>query len=599
MRKLAGIVITCLIGLLGVGISALSAPSPTDGRVHQYQFDKQLGSHPERQLWRTTNVAVNPQGLVYVADALSGTVTAFDSEGKFATRFGGLGTGPGRFFPPRDMLMQPGLPIAVSSSFVYVADPRLGWVQKFTLDGKYVGTIGATGQGDSREGRIQGANSICLDKNGDLYVVGSSGDSGGAKLSRFDPRGKLVAASEIDDGILTMTPQGVAVVSRDAKSMRVLASSEAEARQMQLPATLLASQEGWFLSGAAADSKGRLYAADVQSGSIVRIDQDGKTSEKLSAPGLGSGNAFTPLGVAVGPDDQAYVVDSASHALYKYDKNGKPKLLAGGNSEDGQFLAPEDVAVDNAGNIWVADTGNKRIQKHSADGTYLSQIKMDGNPMGIASDTVGNLFVATNNPDAIVKIDASGKRVDGFAKAVSASGIPTRPTRIRVYGRELYVCGRYKVQMFSTDGKYIREMNPGRLPQNPNEQRPIAPDSVAVNKNGVVYVADGISNQVMVFNHSGKLLKTLHPSKGGKHDTGDLYPISIAVVDDQLVGLDYASGNLYNLGDGSKVQLVFAGDKVPGGDISRLMDGGIAVSRDGKLLIADTLNHRVIALHRQ
>ena len=81
----------------------------------------------------------------------------------------------------------------------------------------------------------------------------------------------------------------------------------------------------------------------------------------------------------------------------------------GGNGTGrGQFKNPRGIAVDNAGNIFVADTGNGRIEKFSPNGTYIRSIGTKdpgygqlGEPNGIAVDRVGNIYVAETDPESL------------------------------------------------------------------------------------------------------------------------------------------------------------------------------------------------------
>lgn len=51
-------------------------------------------------------------------------------------------------------------------------------------------------------------------------------------------------------------------------------------------------------------------------------------------------------------------------------------------SEDGQFLIPEGIDIDSAGNIFVADTGNSRIQKFDSDGNFITKWGTEGSGDG-------------------------------------------------------------------------------------------------------------------------------------------------------------------------------------------------------------------------
>jgi DNA-binding beta-propeller fold protein YncE len=79
------------------------------------------------------------------------------------------------------------------------------------------------------------------------------------------------------------------------------------------------------------------------------------------------------------------------------DPDGPGPLVSG----DGQFFFPVGVAMDAAGNVYVADTGNDRIQKFDGLGNFLTKWGSAGsgdgemlNPQGIAVDATGNIYVA-------------------------------------------------------------------------------------------------------------------------------------------------------------------------------------------------------------
>ena len=83
---------------------------------------------------------------------------------------------------------------------------------------------------------------------------------------------------------------------------------------------------------------------------------------------------------------------------------------------NGLFSNPQDVAVDEVGNVYVADTENHRIQKFKSDGTFLDkwggQGDADGqfnNPSGVAVDKGGNVYVADTGADRIQQFDSNGQ----------------------------------------------------------------------------------------------------------------------------------------------------------------------------------------------
>ncbi|HPN63784.1 MAG TPA: SBBP repeat-containing protein [Candidatus Goldiibacteriota bacterium] len=79
-------------------------------------------------------------------------------------------------------------------------------------------------------------------------------------------------------------------------------------------------------------------------------------------------------------------------------------------SEDGQFNNPHGVAVDSAGNVYVADSSNNRIQKFTSSGVFITKWGSYGNadgqfsyPYGVAVDSAGNVYVADSGNNRVQK----------------------------------------------------------------------------------------------------------------------------------------------------------------------------------------------------
>ena len=81
-----------------------------------------------------------------------------------------------------------------------------------------------------------------------------------------------------------------------------------------------------------------------------------------------------PRGVAVDGAGNVFVADTDNHRVQKFDSAGNCLVQWGiPGLEDGEFSSPFGVAVDSAGNVFVADAGNSRIQKFDSSGNYLAQ----------------------------------------------------------------------------------------------------------------------------------------------------------------------------------------------------------------------------------
>jgi sugar lactone lactonase YvrE len=172
-----------------------------------------------------------------------------------------------------------------------------------------------------------------------------------------------------------------------------------------------------------------------------------------STDGLGTAARFSnPRGIALDNAGNLYVADSGNNTIRKITPDGMVTTLAGtvgsagnvdGTGSAAMFNSPKGVAVDSAGNVYVADSGNNTIRKITPGGVVTTLAGLPGSsgttdgtggsarfkgPWGMAVDANGNVFVADNGSDTIRKISASRvvTTIAGFgAIPGSADGLGT------------------------------------------------------------------------------------------------------------------------------------------------------------------------------
>ncbi len=203
------------------------------------------------------------------------------------------------------------------------------------------------------------------------------------------------------------------------------------------------------------DPQDNVWMVDQMSSMVIKFDPNGQyqlllgrksESERVPAPvpgaapaGRGRGRGLPGAGqqsdVFQRPTDVAwdaagdiYVADGfGNDRVAKFDKHGKfIKSWGSRGSEQGQFNTVHGIAIDTQGNVYVADTGNKRIQVFDGDGNFKSQIENVGEPAAICI-TPGShqyLYTSDSNPEddidsggEIYKVELDGKILGKFGKA--------------------------------------------------------------------------------------------------------------------------------------------------------------------------------------
>jgi len=211
-----------------------------------------------------------------------------------------------------------------------------------------------------------------------------------------------------------------------------------------------------------ADSDGNEVREISPSGTITRVAGNGTACANPSS--CGDGGAATsaelrgPDAVAVDAAGNVYIADSGDNEIRKVSPSGTITTVAGngtqcasistcgngGAATSAEFKSPEGVALDRAGDIYIADTGDNEVRKVSASGTITAFAGTgtacgsppscgDGglatsatltDPMGLALDGAGDLFIADTNDNEVREVSTSGM-ITRIAGNGTACGTPT------------------------------------------------------------------------------------------------------------------------------------------------------------------------------
>ena len=183
--------------------------------------------------------------------------------------------------------------------------------------------------------------------------------------------------------------------------------------------------------GLTIDAAGNLYVADTGSCTIRKVTPDGTVSTLAGlANAVGGANGtgaaarfYNPSGIAMGPDGNLVLADAGNHRIRRVTPAGVVTDVAGsslagfrdGSASVAQFSSPFDVAVAANGDIFVSDTGNRRIRRISAAGAVstlagsgLNETLQPRNGIGTAADIPGPNHLAIG-ADTLYVYDASGQ----------------------------------------------------------------------------------------------------------------------------------------------------------------------------------------------
>lgn len=465
-------------------------------------------------------VAVDAAGTVYVADTGNDTIRRITAAGQVSTVAGNPGA-PGSTDGPAAAARfnAPGAVTTDGANNIYVADSASNTIRKITPGGVVSTVAGSPGIAGSQDGNGSAAHfnapeGITADVTGNLYVADTfnntirkitpsgavttlagtagvfGGQNGPAATALFgncygitiDAAGNLYVIDVGNQGVRKITPQ--LIVSTVAGSgVAGYADGAGTAAQFSNP---------W---GVAVDTAGNIFVGDYVNDTIRKITPAavvstlaGTAAHPGSADGTGAAAWFNgPSSAAADPSGNVYIADTSNNTIRKITWDGIVTTLAGmagtsgatnGSSASARFNLPAGVVFDVNGNVYVTDAGNNMIRKIATSGVVTTvagtagahgftdgpgNVALFNDPTGLAIDTAGNLYVTDTGNNTIRSITPAGF-VTTLAGAAGITG--------------------------SADGTgAAAHFN--------------APQAIAVDSAGNLYVADTLNNTVREISASG------------------------------------------------------------------------------------------------
>lgn len=245
-----------------------------------------------------------------------------------------------------------------------------------------------------------------------------------------------------------------------------------------------------------------------------------------------------PTGVGVADNGDIYVADTGNRRIVVFDGNGGFVTTYGETGKGAlQLWAPIDVAVAPDGRSYVIDKSQKKMVIFDAQHKPIKAITFPENPTGVAIND-NTLFATTDS--GVVAGNLDGKFLTGYVARGKKPGQFDRPAQVAI-GKDgtMYVADslNYRIQALDTKGKvkwvYGSPLPPGEAINFNGASRKFGlPSSVAVDDNGYVYVVDGLSSELVVLDSNGKFVEKM--GDVGHEDGTFYYPD----------GIDYSNGRL-------------------------------------------------------
>ena len=210
---------------------------------------------------------------------------------------------------------------------------------------------------------------------------------------------------------------------------------------------MMGGEDGQLLHplGIGLSERGEVWVADRGNERVVMFDVKARPRAAFELEADGEG--IVPVDIAVGPNGrELFITSNNTHQVVVFSNKGEFLRAWGGEGEgDGQFIFPATIEIDAAGNVYVVDVINARVQKFDSAGNHLLTIGKRGGkagtfyrPKGVAVDDAGNIYVSDSFLGVVQVFNPDGE----LAYVIGEDGVATvfdTPVGLAASGTRLYV----------------------------------------------------------------------------------------------------------------------------------------------------------------
>lgn len=452
-------------------------------------------------------------GKLYVADTGNSRVAVFDADGKFLWAFSGEGSAPGQLDAPQGLAYGP-------DNRLYVSNTGNSRVDVFNSDGIYLygfPTVKADGLT-----KVNPAH-IALNRSGDIFVS----DPAKALLQKYDRPGKMLREMNVANNGMAPDTRGL-IYLINSKEGKVKEYSELGETVGTFGTKGKGKSEFKNLRDIAVDEAGVIYLCDDENKKVVAISLESSSTspdlqpasilDRFTVSGPSAKLVFKADIFAVTPDNKVVAYLPETREIVMIEAGVKKTMVREGKLQ-GQVRAPRGIFVDKKGMIYVADTGNDRVQVFNPDGSYSNMFGESGTgdgefraPMSVAVNPKGNIYVADSRNKKIKAFSQDG--IFLFAVGPELGNIALlNPVAVRCdENKNVYILDAALKKVIVTDamGKFLRVWDDSGALQDPA--------SLDYDGKGFFYILDKGSYNVKIFDADGRFTASFFAKGRGERE---------------------------------------------------------------------------------